>query len=224
MLEKRANSNVSVDKRLRWPISHLSLQILIIWICTNLWHCQKKGEKHMCLLFSVKCPIVLMTKWSNKFWIYHARWKLLSFQLSVDLIWTISALWILNCSFNILKIQKRKTPLPDLTLFKNSKSISLSKSGITVRELQAYHLLILRCLLYRNLVTFVTIIFLIGIISIKSILILISFLKLYVFGLDVNNLSFNCQLFVRFLFMNCSPFNLSPKKTIGKGKITFFSL
>lgn len=155
MLEKRANSNVSVDKRLRWPISHLSLQILIIWICTNLWHCQKKGEKHMCLLFSVKCPIVLMTKWSNKFWIYHARWKLLSFQLSVDLIWTISALWILNCSFNILKIQKRKTPLPDLTLFKNSKSISLSKSGITVRELQAYHLLILRCLLYRNLVTFV---------------------------------------------------------------------
>lgn len=84
------------------------LQILIIWICTNLWHCQKKGEKHMCLLFSVKCPIVLMTKWSNKFWIYHARWKLLSFQLSVDLIWTISALWILNCSFNILKIQKER--------------------------------------------------------------------------------------------------------------------
>lgn len=83
----------------------------------------KKGEKHMCLLFGVKCPIVLMTKWSNKFWIYHARWKLLSFQLSVDLIWTISALWILNWSFNILKIQKRKTPLPDLTLFKNSKSV-----------------------------------------------------------------------------------------------------
>lgn len=123
MLEKRANSNVSVDKRLSWQISYLSLQILIIWICTNLWHYQKKGEKHMCLLFSVKCPIVLMTKWSNKFWIYHARWKLLSFQLSVDLIWTISALWILNCSFNILKIQKRKTPLPDLNLFKNSKSV-----------------------------------------------------------------------------------------------------
>lgn len=123
MLEKRANSNVSVDKRLSWQISYLSLQILIIWICTNLWHCQKKGEKHMCLLFSVKCPIDLMTKWSNKFWIYHARWKLLSFQLSVDLIWTISALWILNCSFNILKIQKRKTPLPDLNLFKNSKSV-----------------------------------------------------------------------------------------------------
>lgn len=205
MLEKRANSNVSVDKRLSWQISYLSLQILIIWICTNLWHCQKKGEKHMCLLFSVKCPIVLMTKWSNKFWIYHARWKLLSFQLSVDLIWTISALWILNCSFNILKIQKRKTPLPDLNLFKNSKSVFRNP------ELQSYHLLILRCLLYRNLVTFVTIIFLIGIISIKSILILISFLKLYVFGLDVNNPSFNCQLFVRFLFLNCSPFNLSPK-------------
>lgn len=209
MLEKRANSNVSVDKRLRWPISHLYLQLLVIWICTNLWHCQKRWKTHV---FTVWCQMSdsLNDKMIQQ--ILNLSCTLETAQLSVDLIWTISALWILNCSFNILKIQKRKTPLPDLTLFKNSKSISLSKSGITVRELQAYHLLILRCLLYRNLVTFVTIIFLIGIISIKLILILISFLKLYVFGLDVNNLSFSCQLFVRFLFMNCSPFNLSPKK------------
>lgn len=120
MLEKRANSNVSVDKRLRWPISHLSLQILIIWICTNLWHCQKRWKTHV---FTVWCQMSdsLNDKMIQQ--ILNLSCTLETAQLSVDLIWTISALWILNCSFNILKIQKRKTPLPDLTLFKNSKSV-----------------------------------------------------------------------------------------------------
>lgn len=65
---------------------------------------KKKGEKHMCLLFSVKCLIVLMTKWSNKFWIYHARWRLLSFQFSVDLIWTLAVLWSICRSSTVVSI------------------------------------------------------------------------------------------------------------------------
>lgn len=105
MLEKRANSNVSVDKRLSWPISHLYLQLLVIWICTNLWHCQKRVKNTCvyCLVSNVRC---LNDKMIQQ--ILNLSCTLETAQLSVDLIWTISALWILNCSFNILKIQKER--------------------------------------------------------------------------------------------------------------------